>query len=329
MGVLLGYHSAMEYWRAADQGRLGNARSRRDATRAARAVLRSGEKPSVPAGHPAFANASVPRDVLVGTASARTRDTDFVCHVRQEIPGASVECAGEGLFVCTPEFVFLQMSHRLDIVPLVALGYELCGVYAMLPEGPATQRETPLTSRSSLQAFAGRARGHRGCRCAARALRYVRDGSASPMETVLVMLLCLPNKLGGYGIPWPELNYRVNVPSAARRLADRVYCLCDLCWPDQRLALEYDSDMYHSSVDRRESDSRRRNTLLSLGFTVVSVSRGQVMDGGALNRLAHQVAKQLGWRLRYKDPDFTRAHLALRSDLFASLGFSGDGLASR
>ncbi|MFR1639296.1 MAG: hypothetical protein ACLSVD_09055 [Eggerthellaceae bacterium] len=60
------------------------------------------------------------------------------------------------------------------------------------------------------------------------------------------------------------------------------------------------------------SDARRRSTLITLGFTVVTVSKGQVMDSGAFNRLAHQLAKRLGKRLRYVDPGYTRAPRAAR-----------------
>ena len=57
-------------------------------------------------------------------------------------------------------------------------------------------------------------------------------------------------------------------------------------------------------------------------YAVVTVTTGQVMDSGAFNRLAHQIAKLLGKRLRYEDPQFTRSHLALREELFAALGMA-------
>ena len=144
------------------------------------------------------------------------------------------------------------------------------------------------------------------------------------METMLAMLLCLPYGLGGYGLGWPKLNYRADVPASMRKLADRTYCECDLCWPDAALCVEYDCKLYHTDPERQESDARRRNTLASLGFTVVTVSRRQVMDGGAFNRLAHQVAKKTGKRLRYEDPGFTRKHCSLRDELIALMHASFD-----
>ena len=135
-------------------------------------------------------------------------------------------------------------------------------------------------------------------------MRYVQDGAASPMETMLAMMLCLPYGLGGYGLEKPLINHRVDVPSSSKRLADRAYCVCDLCWPEAKLCVEYDSARYHVDPDRQDSDARRRSTLIALGYTVVTVTRGQVMDAGAFNRLAHQLAKQTGKTASVQRPGF-------------------------
>ena len=90
---------------------------------------------------------------------------------------------------------------------------------------------------------------------ALRALGFVMENAASPMETVLALLLCLPYRLGGYGIEKPQFNYRVDVPTHIRKLADRRYCECDLCWPGSNLAAEYDSARYH--VEPRSARQRR------------------------------------------------------------------------
>ncbi len=243
----------------------------------------------------------------------------MVTHEWREVPDKSFVDLGEGFLISTPEFCFLQMAVQLSLVRLIALGYELCGTYACVEGAPAQRREGRLMSVSQLATFLGRAADVRGSKKARRALRYLLDGSASPMETVLAMMFCLPYHMGGYGLPTPKLNYCVDVPSDHRKLADRSYCVCDLCWPELRLAVEYDSSLYHLDPGRQESDARRRSTLAALDYTVVTVSKGQVFDGGAFNRLAHQLAKLLGKRLRYVDPGFTRKHLALRDELFGVL----------
>lgn len=60
----------------------------------------------------------------------------------------------------------------------------------------------------------------------------------------------------------------------------------------------------------------RRDALISRGITVVTVTKWQLNDGGELNGIAHMIAERVGKRLRYKDPEFTRASLALRRELF-------------
>lgn len=321
MDVLVGHTSALEYWRTVGPSFLRGDRARRKATRKARSVLARAEKPHLTGGNRRPAGCTLPVEALVADTRARA-DTSCVLSSQWStpFPDTSFADAGEGFLVSTPEFCFLQMASRYSLIRLILLGFELCGTYAMHENGSATYRDAPLTSVAKLDAFVAKSEGARGSKNAKRALRYVLDGSASPMESLLVMMLFLPYGLGGYGIGRALLNYRVEVPQSMRKLADRGYCVCDMCWPELKLACEYDSSMFHAGHDREESDARRRNTLLSLGYTVVTVTADQVMDSGAFNRLAHQLAKCTGKRLRYRDPAFTRKHLKLRSEAFEALG---------
>lgn len=93
------------------------------------------------------------------------------------------------------------------------------------------------------------------------------------MESLLSMLLCLPPSLGGFGLPRPELNFPIETNEggvAMRR--------CDLCWPDQQFALEYDSDAFHSDASELHLDSSRRSALEKAGAHIVSVTKKQVFD---------------------------------------------------
>lgn len=319
MDIVIGYESALAYWRSVGPGFLRDSKARRNATLRAQKVLAACEKPRLEGGNRRPAGCRLPVQVLVGKDAMRTRTKSVTGSVWATLPERSIVDAGMGFLVSSPEFCFLQMATRLSLARLILLGFELCGTYAIVDDGPAQNRQESLTSVAKLRAFVQASPHASGRTKALRALRYCMDGSASPMETVLTMLLCLPYGLGGYGLVQPFLNYRVDVPSGMRRVADRGYCLADLCWPEAKLCVEYDSREYHVEPERQESDSRRRNTLVALGFTMIVVSRGQIADSGAFNRLAHQVAQQTGKRLRYKDPEFTRKHRALRDELFEAL----------
>ena len=117
------------------------------------------------------------------------------------------------------------MAREMTVAQLVQLELELCGTYALAENGPAISREAPLTTAAKLRAFVEAAAGAPGRATALRATRYLLDGSASAMETLLALLLYLPNNLGGYGLKKPKLNYSVDAPASLRELADRSYCL--------------------------------------------------------------------------------------------------------
>lgn len=319
MDILIGYQSALDYWRLLGPSFLRGHQARRTATHRARKALARAEKPVLAEGNRRPAGCSLPLRVLVGSRRTRTTTACIVSHTWASVPGNSFVDAGQGFFVSTPEFCFLQMASQMTLVQLIQLGMELCGTYAKVDDGPAVSRDAPLTTIAKLKAFVEVAAEARGRVKALRAIRHLMPNSASPMETVLAMLLSLPYGLGGYGLEKPKLNYRIDVPPSRRDLADRGYCLCDLCWPDAKLAVEYDSKLHHTDLDSQSSDARRRGTLIALGFTVITVLPGHVTDGGALNRLARQAAKLTGKRLRYRDPEFTRKHLELRDQLFEGL----------
>ena len=102
----------------------------------------------------------------------------------------------------------------------------------------------------------------------------------------------IPPSLGGFGLPRPELNFPIETNEGGI-----VMRRCDLYWPDQRFALEYDSDTFHSDASKLHLDSSRRSTLEKAGVHVVSVTKNQVFDRGQLFNLATIVSKRLGKRL--------------------------------
>ena len=227
----------------------------------------------------------------------------------------------DGLRVSSPEFCFLQMAGYLSLAGLIELGYEFCGKYSMPAAGDAEApsrgfyHREPLTSVKKISAFIARMPDFRGRKKAVRALRYLLEGSASPMETKLSMLLTLPYKLGGFGLPAPELNARVVPSKTAGKSSGRAFYVCDLFWADQNLAVEYDSDMFHTGSERIAEDSLKRNSLALMGVTVITVTTRQLYDSLEFEKAARTLANCLGKRLVFKNPGFAAAHLELRNQL--------------
>lgn len=243
-----------------------------------------------------------PIDVLVSRASDKRKAADISYHVRSApLPVGSVVRLDEGTYVASPELAFLQQATELDAVGLVQLGFELCGTYALAPDGFDMRgfcAREPLTKQAQIGRFLAALADERGLRRARAACGHVLDGSASPRETVSAMLLCLPSRLGGYGLPQPELNCRIDLNDAQRKGLGRHHLVVDMFWRKARVALEYDSDGWHASKERLAYDSRRRNLLKSLGLETITVTNEELKSLADLDRIAANLARLLGVRRR-------------------------------
>ena len=229
----------------------------------------------------------------------------------------------DGLIVSSPEFCFLQMASLLPLAGLILLGYEFCGSYSMpavgdpnIPErGFHTRR--PLTNVKRIEAFLDRLPGAKGHQNAMKAVRYILEGSASPMETKLSIILTLPYKLGGFGFSRPVLNRRVVPSKTEKRFSGKGSYVCDLFWPDHALAVEYDSAHFHSSQEQYVGDAKKRADLIKKGITVVTVTKQQLYNRKELETIAAAIAKRLGKRLKCGNkPGFVDAHRGLHRLLF-------------
>ena len=83
-----------------------------------------------------------------------------------------------------------------------------------------------------------------------RAAPWILNNAASPREAALALLMTHPNHLGGYHFARPTLNYSIELTSLARPLSRKEYYVADVCWPAQRLVLEYDSDERHLTSEQ-------------------------------------------------------------------------------
>ena len=262
---------------------------------------------------------ATPLHILVGEYNARKATKSLQCHIAsRQFPNGSFIQVDSKLAVSSPELCFVQMASELSLIELIALGYEFCGSYRLEEnnrQGRGFRDDLPLTSVAKLEAYLSRVAGLKGSKNARRALRYITDGSASPMESALTMMLTLPYKLGGYGLPMPLLNCPVQVTKDASKTTRKAKLYCDLYWPEEQVDVEYDSDAYHANPSRIAKDAIRRNALTSAGVTVITLSRMQINNTAELHRVAVDLSKLLGKRLVYKAQEFTLRHAKLRSQL--------------
>jgi len=239
-------------------------------------------------------------DQLVFHDARRSARGDCRQHLWRRAPRDAFSPAGEKSFVSSPEFCFLQMASELSFVELALLGMELCGLYCIDPDEAEGigERTVPLTSTARLRAFLANNEGARGRRAAEVALQYIEDGSASPMESAIYLLLCLPVKRGGYALPRPKLNHRIDLDEDAAKLAGKSWCYGDLCWPDDHLDLEYLGEGSHEGRQNMLADRSRTLAIEEMGFEVVEITKEQACDLDAFDIIAKRVAKKLGKRLQ-------------------------------
>lgn len=315
MTIVYSHNTALDFWRwhAATGSKLARPRP-------VRSVEDFGTPPSeddvlVASRH--FRPEGEIAHILVGPARGKRRMTQVCQHYRKDpLPSSSLMRLSEGEYVVSPELLFVQLAGNLDLVSLVRLGYELCGSYVLYA---VDQRGfcacEPLTSVSRLKSFAVKARGMRGLANTRSALSRIIDGSASPRETDVSMLLTLPARLGGYGLPHPKLNYRIELSEKRQAELGRFFYKVDAMWVEAKLALEYESDEWHVGKERIHRDSRRRNDLKTLGFDVITATNAEVRSCRDMDNIAKGIARALGVRMRPSVEGYEARKRALRARL--------------
>lgn len=225
---------------------------------------------------------------------------------------------GRGLYTQSPEASFIDSGAHLTLSQQAQLGCELCGSFSLDPSqvGGVLQRNAITTPQKMHEAVIA----HSDMRNTSRARRlldlgFIMPGGRSPMEITLMLLLCLPPRYGGYNLPRPTLNKRIDPLKRNKGLVTQTYFAGDLVWEhgDRRVIVEYDSDAVHEgNYDR---DRNRAAQLRVIGYDVLSATPRMLYDFDATEQIARRVAKLLGISIRREYLGATTARAKLRSDL--------------
>lgn len=316
MTLVLGHITALEYWLSppATQATLTRQlthREKRAIERSERVLLET--LSSVSTGV-----LSAPLHLLAASSKRVRSIPPLTWHtITTDLPDGAFRQISNDVLIASVELAFVQAAQTLSIIDLIRLGYELCGGYSLdeMSHGGFFKRN-PLTTPCKLKQLIEMTPRMRGRAAAQRALRYVLPGSASPSETKLAIALTLPHKLGGLGLPPPELNKHIKLSAAEQRISGNHYLKCDLFWPENRLGVEYDSDDWHTGSEKISEDAARRNLLACANVTVLTVTRLQYNNREELIRTAKIIAKQLGTRFQPRCENFMQKHQALRDLLY-------------
>lgn len=332
MRAFISHNTALRYWRLHFplDGELGAPATVSHAETYARL------KPDVLACVPeTFRKEGEPIDILVFDMRSKGWSKEIANHVWQTPLPDNAFYRVMDMYVPSPEFVFLQLASKLSIVHLIALGCELCGVYVLQPResrllnvpDDAPRRAAPLTNIDSIAAFLTAAKRAKGLIKAWRALKYIIEGSRSPMETTTYMQSCLPPMLGGYGLSRPVLNPYIPLDEEARLISGKGWCEGDICWMDEKLDIEYNGGL-HASKAQMRSDAGRVLGLEHMGWTVITVTSLQVFDIDRFEVVAKKAAAHLGQQLNPRILGWTPARIALHNELEAWMEVDVDAITS-
>lgn len=240
------------------------------------------------------------------------------------LPRRAVIRVDKSTLISAPELLFVELAARrdLDEVDLALIGYELCGTYVLDPDEGSwsglTDGITPLTTKRKLLRMAESLGSRPGASRARAALKLFEDGSNSPMETVLALILHLPRRLGGLGLGPLDMNRRVTTPTGDRWV--------DLYFASQKAGVEYKGKKPHS-VEKTARDDRRQNKLAGSGVTIINAWYEDLTQDHLFDQLLHDIARALGVRLRIRARGFATKQRSLRVRLLPAVQRFGDFVA--
>ena len=270
--------------------------------------------------------ANYPVDVLVHDRNA-TCPTGILTPWlwTRDLPYEATTQIVDDLYVTTPAFTLLQLASKASLAQTVMLAGELCGSYAVYDAPPpiANQlnklaacgrlhnfagwspclsesgqvtnlwKRPPLLTPGQILSLADEASPCRGCRTLRQAAELVVPLAASPFETQAGILLGFSRRRGGEGFGGFTHNERVELSRAAKLIADRGCCYCDLYWPDG-LDIECQSAQYHDGSGAYLSDADRSAALELMGVKVLPLTFKQLKDERRFEAFSKAVAHALG-----------------------------------
>lgn len=254
-------------------------------------------------------------DVIVPTDSDKRNNDHMRCHVWNHplTPGSLCRLT-EDVYIVSVELCALQAAQELSELALIEYYFELCSTYVM-PNSTddeyrtlTRQRTTTSRLRDFILSIPDQCRGKRK---ALRALRCVRDGARSPMETAMTIPITARWGLGGLQIRDLTMNYRVDLVGKARELTRRTYLVCDAFIKRGNQDIEYQG-AYHQGEGQTAIDNERRAALQEMGYKVVDINKAQMFDKLAFQRVMKAIELNAGVRVDGRPEDFEARQEKLR-----------------
>ncbi len=261
-----------------------------------------------------------PYHLLLPHRKRTHRRNDIACHVCEDPPPRSLIKVNRDTLVVCPELLFIQLAARQDIddVELVLIGHELCGTYVLNDSWDGfTNIPAPATSTAKIARLLQKCSGFHGAKRARRVLKLIHDGSNSPMESILAVLLTLPARYGGRNLGYIRMNQEVTTSVGSKWV--------DILFPRSNAGIEYKGRRPHS-IERVGRDDRRQNKLVGSGITIINVWYEDLLNEHLFEQLVADISRLLGIRRRKPRESALRLRKVLRAQLLpALLRYSNQG----
>ena len=203
----------------------------------------------------------------------------------------------DSIYVSSPELCFVQMANLLPVPKIVEIANNLCAIYFIDKKKTyGLSARSPILDTADLLEFLNRAKGLNGIKKARQAIRYAADKSRSPIESQMAALEVLPFSQGGYGFPKPELNQDISLSDRAATLLKRESCNCDMVWMDQKVIVEYDSNLTHLSPDQHAYDKSKANALYLSGYKTFYATAKNLQSFKEIEAMFLTLREMLGLR---------------------------------
>ena len=264
---------------------------------------------------------ALPLSVMACKSTLRCQTDEMHCYIRSKnLPERSFLKLDEVVYISSPELCITQVAPSLSLERLIETINNLCAIYVQNPAATFFQSSrAPLTSVKAISSFVKKSPKLKGARKVQQALQYALDCSNSPMESKLAVLCTLPLSLGGYALPKPQLNGEVHLSAQAEALYHMKSVRCDFVWYEQKIILEYDSNLSHLDPKQHAFDKQRRNALEMSGYKVISITAKDIQNYTAVDKTFRMIRKELGLRA---DKKTLEKYFSKRYDTVISLLFS-------
>lgn len=191
-----------------------------------------------------------PLHVIRPTHASAVRRPGVVGH--RGLESRATEQTSHGLPVTSAPDTWADLATKLPLDWLIVVGD------AVVAHG--TRHATADLAAAVRRRMRGRVR-------ATTALEEIREGFASPMETLARLLLVRG------GLPEPQLSADI-LDRGGHWLA----CV-DLYWPESRLVVEYDGDLHRVDRVQWQADIRRRRRIEAAGYRVLVITADDLVAG--------------------------------------------------